>query len=95
MGENTMWQDYVSGAAIIGFDIALIPQVYSGFKKKIGAIKIPTSTITTIGMATLTVTNYTLDLSFASSMCGIGTALWGTLLYQSVKYRNNSLEGKI
>ena len=90
-----MWQDYVSGGAIIGFNIALLPQIYDGFKEKVSVIKIPTATITTTGMATLTVTNYTLDLFFASYMCGIGSILWGILLYQSIKYKNKSLEDNI
>tara|TARA_Y100000034_G_C6662987_1_gene290749 strand:+ start:134 stop:409 length:276 start_codon:yes stop_codon:yes gene_type:complete len=90
-----MWQDYVNTAAIVGFNYALIPQIYGGFKNKVGSIKIQTAAITTVGMAALTVTNHTLDLTYSSVMCGIGSTLWGTLLFQSLKYKENSLEDKI
>jgi len=40
-------------------------------------------------------TAYTLDLNLTGTLYLAISGLWGTLLYQSIKYRNNSLEDRM
>ena len=81
-----MWQDLVISIVVIVFSLALVPQVYHGFKNKVGPIRHSASVPTFIGLFVLTATYVTLNLYFSSIFAFITGLLWLTLFIQRLKY---------
>jgi hypothetical protein len=82
-----MWQDIVITIASIGFSVALIPQVISGFKTKRKTINFSTALITFIGIYAMAVSFLTLGLYFSATMNFISGTLWFLLFIQSIVYK--------
>lgn len=82
-----LWQDAVVTVVGIIFSISLIPQVYSGFIKKIGPIKYETSVPTFLGCYVIAVVYLTLSLYFSAITSFITGTLWLILLVQRIVYR--------
>ena len=61
-----VWQDIVIAIASIVFVYAMIPQIHYGFKKKIGAITYQFSILNILAMVALTITYYSLGLTFST-----------------------------
>ena len=80
------WQDIVITICMILFSYALVPQIYQGFKQKKGFINFQTSLITATGMYVLTITYFTLNLTFSTMMGFITGTLWAILLFQKIIY---------
>jgi len=80
------WQDITITIIMIAFSYALIPQIIKGFKKRKSLLPLQTALITSIGMFILTITYYTLNLTFSAIMTFITGTLWTTLLIQSKIY---------
>lgn len=80
------WEDYATTGVGIAFGYALVPQVYSGLKNKVGAITKQTGIITTIGLAILIASEYSLGLRMAPVITSISCSLWAILTYQSFRY---------
>ncbi len=80
------WQDITITIIMIAFSYALIPQIIKGFKKRKSLLSLQTALITSIGMFILTITYYTLNLTFSAIMAFITGTLWTTLLIQSKIY---------
>lgn len=81
-----VWQDLVITIVTILFAYAMIPQIYYGFRKKIGAITYQFSIVNIFAMTALTVTYYSLGLIFATIVNSILTILWIILLIQRIIY---------
>ncbi|MBS3134976.1 hypothetical protein J4406_01215 [Candidatus Woesearchaeota archaeon] len=90
-----LWQDYVFSGATIAFSYALIPQIIKGFREKKANITTQTATITSGGLIICAATASTMDLYLTTALYSVASGLWGTLFYQSIKYKNNSLEDKL
>lgn len=82
-----IWQDIVITCASILFSVSLIPQVYSGFKEKIGPIKFQTSIPTFIGLYVVSFVYYTLSLYFSSVITFITGTVWLILFIQRLIYK--------
>lgn len=82
-----VWQDIVITFCTILFGYSLIPQIYYGFKNKIGTITIQTSLLTALGLLVVAFTFFTLGMWFSSAVNVIMAGLWATLLYQRIKYK--------
>jgi len=87
-----LWQDYVFSGATVAFSYALIPQIIKGFKEKKANIETQTAAITSAGLYVCSGAAYTLDLDLTTGLYVVAATLWGVLLYQSIKYKKNSLE---
>ncbi len=81
------WQDIAITGIIIAFSYALIPQIYTGFKKKKGLINPQTSLITGIGMYLLSIIYFTMDLYFSTIMSLITGIFWTILFIQKIIYK--------
>lgn len=90
-----MWQDYVFSGAAVAFSYALIPQIIKGFRERKSNIETQTAFITSSGLYVCGVTAYTLDLDLTAALYGVSGTLWGVLLFQSIKYKGNSLENRM
>jgi len=82
-----VWQDYIITIATILFGYALLPQVYHNFKIKKTTITVQTSTITFLGLYTLSIMFLTLNLYFSAAANLITGTLWAVLLMQKLIYR--------
>ncbi len=82
-----MWQDIVMMMVIIVFSLALVPQIYEGYKQKKGFITLGTSVPTVIGLYVLSFCYYTLSLYFATVTSLIAGTLWFVLFLQKVVYK--------
>lgn len=82
-----IWQDYLIGAMTILFSIALVPQVYYGFRFKKGTILISVGLLTSFGLYVLAFTFATLGLYFSMIMNIVTGSLWFLLLLQTIVYR--------
>lgn len=91
-----VWQDILISVASIIFSVALIPQVYHGFKKKIGPIKLQTSVPTFIGLYAISITYFTLSLNFSAVICLLTGTIWLILSIQKLIYgREQTLPNQI
>lgn len=81
-----IWQDIVLTIASIVFSVALIPQIYYGFKNKAGTIKFQTSIPTFVGLYAISFTYYTLLLYFATITSFVAGTLWFILFIQRLIY---------
>ena len=82
-----VWQDLVIPFVNVLFIIALIPQVYYGFKVKKRLMTLQTSLITFSGLYILALTFLTLKLYFSTIGTLASAMLWYVLLMQTVVYR--------
>jgi hypothetical protein len=82
-----VWQDIVISLAQIVLTASLIPQIYTGFKKRRGLIMLSTSIPTAIGIYVLSFCYYTLGLYFSSIIGAIMATLWLVIVLQRVLYR--------
>ncbi len=81
-----VWQDIVLTVVGIIFSVSLIPQIYHGFKEKIGPIKLLTSTPTFIGLYIIAFTYITLSLYFSAAIAFLTGTLWLMLFIQRLVY---------
>ncbi len=81
------WQDNTIAIAVLFLNYALLPQIAKTYKEKKSLISIQTAAITVLGMATLSITYFTLALFYSTAMNAIATTLWLTLLIQSIIYK--------
>ncbi len=84
------WQDLVLTIVNFVFSISLIPQVYHGFKAKVGPIQYHTSVPTFVGLCVVTATYLSLNLYLSSVMAGLTALLWFTLCLQRVYYHGKT-----
>ncbi|MFA6908647.1 MAG: hypothetical protein WC289_02045 [Patescibacteria group bacterium] len=82
-----IWQDIVITVASIIFSVALVPQVYAGYKEKKGTIAYGTSVPTFVGLYVLCVAYFTLELYLSTVVCFITASLWLILCIQKRIYR--------
>lgn len=82
-----VWQDLVIPFVNVLFIIALVPQVYYGFKMKKALITLQTSLITFSGLYILAVTFLTLNLYFSTIGTLASAMLWYVLLLQTIVYK--------
>lgn len=81
-----IWQDIVITIASIIFSVALIPQVYYGFRDKVGPIAYSASIPTFIGLYVICFAFWTLSL-YSSAVITFSTGtLWLILFIQRVIY---------
>lgn len=83
-----IWQDIVLSVTAFLFGYALIPQIYNNFKKKKRTIVVQTALITTVGLIANSIALFALNLLSTAIITLIMALLWGTLLVQSVVYKN-------
>ena len=81
-----VWQDMLMMVVNIIFSVALVPQVYHGFKEKKGFITLATSAPTFIGLFATAFALYTLSLFFAASASAVAGILWLILSIQRIVY---------
>ncbi len=82
-----VWQDIVISLVNVVFIIALIPQIYNGFKLKKGFVIIATSVPTFIGLYVMAMAFYTLQLYYSSFVTVISGILWTILFIQRLIYK--------
>lgn len=76
------WQDIVITIVDIFFVLSLIPQVYHGFKEKVGPIKFETSIPTFLGSYIIAIVFWTLKLYFSASLSILIGTMWLALFIQ-------------
>ena len=81
-----MWQDYVIAAMTLLLSVALIPQIYQGFKRRTGTILISAGLPTVFGLYVLAVCFATLELYFSMVINILTGTLWLLLLLQTIVY---------
>jgi len=81
------WQDIVITIGNLVFTIALIPQVYSGFKEKIGPIKYQASVPTFIFLYIFVFTFYSLHLYLSAIVSIFSGTMWLLLFIQRLIYK--------
>ena len=84
---SMVWQDIVISIVNIVFTIALVPQVYDGFKLKKGFVTSATSVPTFIGLYVMAITFYTLQLYYSSIVTVVAGLIWTILYIQRVIYK--------
>ncbi len=81
-----IWQDLVISAAGIIFGIALIPQVWEGFRDKKGPISPWTSAPTFLALYAMTIAYITLELYLSTAVLFCTGTLWLLLFVQRLLY---------
>ncbi len=81
-----IWQDIVITLVCIVFSLSLVPQIYHGFKNKVGPIQYQTSIPTFLGLYIITYTYFTLHLYFSAAMACLTGTLWLMLCVQRAIY---------
>ena len=84
-----VWQDFVISIVNVVFMVALVPQIYSGFKLKKGSVLIATSLPTLIGLYVMAMTFYTLQLYYSAFVTVTGGILWTILFIQRLMYKTD------
>ncbi len=84
-----LWQDIIITLINIVFSVSLIPQIYHGFKHKVGPIQYHPSVPTFLGLYIITFTYLSLHLYFSAAMSLVTGTLWLTLCVQRVLYYEN------
>lgn len=82
-----LWQDLVITVACVVFSVSLLPQVYHGFKEKIGPITYGTSVPTFLGCYVMAFVYFTLALYFSAVTTFVTGTLWLILLIQRIIYK--------
>jgi hypothetical protein len=83
-----VWQDIAIAVINILTGYALIPQVYQGFKNKVGAITLQTSIITTITLFSFAIVFATLNMMLSATISTFNGILWALLLIQRIIFSN-------
>ena len=81
-----IWQDMVITLVYVVFTMALVPQVYEGFRLRKGVISNATSIPTFVGLFVITYAFYTLGLYFSTIMSIVTGVLWLILFIQRLMY---------
>ncbi len=84
-----IWQDVVITISGIVFSLSLFPQVYHGYKHKVGPITYHTSIPTFLGLFVISFAYYTLGLYFSSVVCFITGLVWFSLFVQRKMYHKS------
>lgn len=87
-----VWQDAVCAGIQIVLSLSLIPQVYDGFRHKVGPIKFFTSVPTFCALYALTGVYLSLNLYFTSAVTFFCATLWFLLFLQRVMYSSNKIK---
>lgn len=82
-----IWQDVIIAIANILFGYSLIYQVHHGFKIKKGLITLQTSFLTTIGLYTLAVVYFSLNLYLSALISLFNGTMWLLLFIQRIIYK--------
>lgn len=82
-------EDIVLTVANIVLSIALLPQVYHGFKNKKGVIRLLTSAPTALSLYAIAGAFFSLSLYLSSFVTFIAASLWATLFFQRLIYKKN------
>ncbi|MFH1291836.1 MAG: hypothetical protein ABIH87_01410 [bacterium] len=82
-----IWQDIAISIAGVVFALALIPQVYCGFKEKSGPIKLQTSIPTFVGIFIIVIAYITLTLYLSAFISFLTGILWFLLFVQRIIYK--------
>jgi uncharacterized protein with PQ loop repeat len=85
-----MIQDVIMAICSIAFGLALIPQIIQGFRTRTGPITLLTSIPSAGGLYICSVCAFTLGLHFTGAVWMVTATLWVLLLYQRIRYNNNS-----
>jgi hypothetical protein len=83
-----MWQDIVIAIANLVFSISLLPQVYYGFKKRLGLITVATSLPTFTGLYIMAFALFTLTLYYSAALTFFTATLWLILFIQRAVFRD-------
>ena len=81
-----VWQDIIISISQILFSIALLPQIYLGFKNRKCSITLMTSVPTFIGLYAISFCFYTLSLYFSAIISLVAGTLWFILFLQRIIY---------
>ncbi|MEI6378539.1 MAG: hypothetical protein WCO55_02680 [Candidatus Falkowbacteria bacterium] len=68
------------------FSASLVPQVYYGFKEKVGPIKFQTSVPTFIGLFAMSAAFWSMGLFYSGAMSACGGLMWLMLFAQRIAY---------
>ncbi len=82
-----IWQDLALSITNIIVGYALIPQVYHGFKNKVGAMTLQTAIISTIGIFMFAAIFATMNLLLSAAISTFNGIMWSLLLIQKLVYR--------
>lgn len=82
-----IWQDLVISTASLIFCIALIPQIYDGYKKKKSLINLWASGPTFLGLFTMAYAFFTLSLFYSAIVDFINAIFWLILFIQGIIYK--------
>ena len=88
--HRMIWQDYVIMAASIIMSVALIPQLYHGFRERKGHITYTTSIPTFIGLYILAFAFMTLQLIFSAITAAVTGTLWVLFFIQRLMYNRKN-----
>lgn len=92
-----IWQDVVITITSVVFVLSLIPQVYDGFKEKVGPIKLQTSIPIFLCVYINGFVFSTLGLYFSAVVTVVNGTLWFVLFLHRVMYgkpiRSNDAKG--
>ena len=81
------WQDIAITSSSIIFSLSLFPQVYYGFKNKVGGITVATSAPTFVCLFLISFAYFTLDLYFSAITTVFTGILWLLLFIQRLMYK--------
>jgi len=81
-----VWQDWVMGACVGVFLVALVPQVIQGFRWRAGFVTWPTSLLTGLCCCALGVCLWTLGARLTAALDMATGGLWLVLLAQRLIY---------
>ncbi len=87
-----LWQDMVLTIVSIIFSLSLVPQIYQGFKEKIGPIRYQTSVPTFLGLFVITGVYLTLHLYFSAAMSFFTGVAWFLLCLQRMTYTKKTTD---
>lgn len=82
-----IWQDFVVSFANFLFSLALINQVFAGYKMKKNEISILTSSITTLGIYAMGIVFFSLGLIYSGTMALLNGTLWLLIFLQGIIYK--------
>lgn len=82
-----VWQDLVIAIANVVFSISLFPQVYYGFRRKMGLITLATSLPTFAGLYIMAFALFTLFLYYSAALTFITGTLWLILFVQRLVFK--------
>ncbi|MFA6547978.1 MAG: hypothetical protein WCT11_03510 [Candidatus Magasanikbacteria bacterium] len=84
-----LWQDIVIMIVSVVLSLALVPQVYYGFKEKKGPIAFMTSVPTFLGLYVICFAYFTLGLYLSAVIGMVTSTLWLVLFIQRWVYKKD------